>query len=69
MSFNATLLGLIVLVLIPIFGLVSYFLGKRKTTTPIIVGIIGGFLGLVPILGLIFIAVLALKSDLSKEAV
>jgi len=67
MSINATLLGIIVLFLIPIFALVSYFLGKRKTTTPIIVAVIGGFLGLVPVLGLVFIAVLALKSDLPKE--
>ena len=51
MSINATLLGTIVLVLVPVFALVSYFLG------------------LVPVLGLIFIAVLALKSDLPKEAV
>ena len=36
MSINATLLGTIVLVLVPVFALVSYFLGKRKPLHPLL---------------------------------
>jgi predicted PurR-regulated permease PerM len=69
MSIDATFFGFIVLGLGAVFALVSYFLGKRKTNNPITVAVIGGLLGLIPVLGLIFIAVLALKSDIPKEAV
>jgi uncharacterized membrane protein len=63
-SFNLTLIGIVFLILVPLFGGVSYYLGKRKTSTPIMVGVMGGFLALIPMLGIIFIAVLVFKNDL-----
>jgi len=68
MNISATFLGYFVLVLFPLFAAISYFLGKRKTSTPIVVVVIGGLLGLIPLFGLIFIAVLALKQDIETTA-
>ena len=68
MNISATLIGQIIVILIPVFAAISYYLGKRKTSTPIVVAVIGGLLGLIPLFGLIFIAVLALKKDIETTA-
>ena len=68
MNINATLIGQIIVILIPVFAAISYYLGKRKTSTPIVVAVIGGLLALIPLFGLIFIAVLALKKDIETTA-
>ncbi|KZY42104.1 hypothetical protein A3733_04305 [Pseudoalteromonas shioyasakiensis] len=68
MNINATLIGQIIVILIPVFAAISYYLGKRKTSTPIVVAVIGGLLALIPLFGLIFIAVLALKQDIEITA-
>ncbi|WP_199524994.1 hypothetical protein [Pseudoalteromonas sp. bablab_jr011] len=67
MNINASFINYLMLILVPFFAVMSY-LGKRKTTTPIIVAIIGGLLGLMPLFGLVFIAVLALKKDIETSA-
>jgi|TARA_Y100000815_G_C12910854_1_gene337833 4-hydroxybenzoate polyprenyltransferase len=67
-NISATLIGQIIFILIPVFAAISYYLGKRKTSTPIVVAVIGGLLGLIPLFGLIFIAVLALKKDIETTA-
>ncbi|GGE86496.1 hypothetical protein [Pseudoalteromonas gelatinilytica] len=68
MNINATLIGQIIVILIPVFAAISYYLGKRKTSTPFVVAVIGGLLALIPLFGLIFIAVLALKQDIETTA-
>ncbi|URQ85107.1 hypothetical protein J8Z28_10885 [Pseudoalteromonas sp. SCSIO 43088] len=68
MNISATLIGQIIVILIPVFAAISYYLGKRKTSTPIVVAAIGDFLALIPLFGLIFIAVLALKQDIETTA-
>ena len=68
MSVSRSFIGFFILILIPFFAVISYYLGKRKTTTPVIVAIIGGLLGFMPLFGLIFIAVLALKKDIESSA-
>lgn len=68
MNISATLIGQIIFILIPVFAAISYYLGKRKTSTPIVVAVISGLLGLIPLFGLIFIAVLALKKDIETTA-
>ena len=71
MNINATLFGellaFIFILSIPLFIWLSYRLGKRKTTTPKLVAVIGGILALVPFLALIYIAMLSLKTDLKTE--
>ncbi|MGO2479309.1 MAG: hypothetical protein ACTH7Q_13300 [Pseudoalteromonas sp.] len=71
MSINATLFGellaFIYILSILLFTWLSYALGKRKTTTPKLVALIGGVIALVPFLALIYIAVLSLKADLKTD--
>jgi len=71
MSINATLFGeflvFIIVLCIPIFAVISYKIGKRKSTMPGVLAFVGGCLALFPLLALIFIAVLALKKDLPKS--
>lgn len=63
MDINATFLGQFIFISAIVIGLVSYYLGRRKTQTPVITGLLGFVLGLVPLLGLIYLVVLVLKRD------
>ena len=72
MSFNLTLFGeflaFFIVLCVPIFAVASYKIGKRKSTNPGVIAFVGGCLSLILPLGLIFIAILALKKDLPKKA-
>lgn len=63
MNINATVLGEIILVTVLIVGILSYYLGKRKTQTPKIATMIGILLSFIPPLGFIYIAIMVLKND------
>ena len=71
MNINATLLGEIifisVIVIVIVTGVLSYYLGKRKTNTPIMATFIGVLLAFIPPLGLIYIAILVLKNDINQN--
>lgn len=67
MSFNATLVGQFLVVFALIMGALTYYLGRRKTNTPIIAGVLGALLSLMPLLGLIYAAALVLKSDVKES--
>lgn len=64
MDINATLIGQMVLISAIVIGAISYYLGKRKTQTPVITGLIGFALGLVPLFGIIYLVVLSFKQDI-----
>ncbi|RUO18521.1 hypothetical protein CWE08_11430 [Aliidiomarina iranensis] len=64
MDINATFAGQFLFVCGVIIGLVGYYLGRRKTQTPVLAGVLGFVLGLIPILGLIYLVVLMLKKDI-----
>ncbi|KFZ32063.1 hypothetical protein IDSA_05160 [Pseudidiomarina salinarum] len=66
MNINMTLVGQGILLIAIIFGLISYYLGRRKTTNPVIAGFIGFVLSLVPLLGIIYLAILVLKKDVNE---
>lgn len=66
MTIGGELLATILLPFIVLFGVLAYFLGRKKTTTPVITGILGGLSGLFPPLGVIFLMLLVLKSDTDK---
>ncbi|MGM0428769.1 MAG: hypothetical protein ACQEQ2_00520 [Pseudomonadota bacterium] len=63
MNFNATLLGQVILIFIPIIVILSYYLGKRKTQTPKLATLIGFILAFIPPLALVYIAALVIKND------
>tara|TARA_R110000868_G_scaffold88008_4_gene245579 strand:- start:72 stop:302 length:231 start_codon:yes stop_codon:yes gene_type:complete len=63
-NINATLFGGFVIGLAVVMTAVSYYLGKRKTATPILAAIIGFFSAIIPPLALIYLIVLVLKRDI-----
>ena len=50
------------------FGMLSYSLGRKKTTNPKLTGILGAVLGLFPLLGVIFLIALVLKADITAPS-
>ena len=67
MNINATLIGEIIFISVIVIGALSYYLGKRKTSTPKMATLIGVLLSFLPPLGLIYLAVLVLKSDINQN--
>lgn len=69
MNINATILGQFIFISMIVITGLSHHLGKRKTQNVKITTFIGFLLSFMPPLGLIFIAVLALKNDVSNNNV
>ncbi len=63
MNINATLLGEFVFIFMLIIGLLSYLLGRHKTSTPVITGVLGFFLAIVPPLGIIYLFILWFRKN------
>lgn len=68
MNINATVLGELIALSALIMGGVCYYLGRRKTQTPILAGFLGVILTLIPPLGLIYLVVLVLKKDINATS-
>ena len=45
-----------------------YYLGRRKTQTPVLAGVLGTVLSIMPPLGLVYLAVLVLKNDVNSSS-
>lgn len=67
MDINATILGQFIFISMIVITGLSYYLGKRKTQNVKPTTFIGFLLSFMPPLGLIFVAVLALKNDVSNN--
>ena len=67
MNFNATVMGQIIFVLAFIMAFVCFYLGKRKTQTPILASIIGFFSALIRPLALVYLIVLVCKKDVQSN--
>ena len=48
MNINATLFGQIIIILAIFMAIAGYYLGKRKTTTPVVTSVIAFFTAFVP---------------------
>jgi hypothetical protein len=68
MNLNATVVGQVIVIFALVVGVASYLLGRRKTQTPILAGVLGAVLSIVPLFGLIYLVVLMLKSDVNLGA-
>ena len=68
MNINATLLGEIMIVFILVVGVLSYYLGRRKTQTPILAGLLGLVLSIIPPFGLVYLVVLVFKKDVGSTS-
>ncbi len=67
MDINATILGQFIFISMIVITGLSYYLGKRKTQNVKTTTFIGFLLSFMPPLGLIFVAVLGLKNDVSNN--
>lgn len=63
MDINMTLFGQLLFISFIIVGCLSYYLGKRKTSTPKIATFIGVVLCITPPLNIVYLVVLMLKDD------
>jgi RsiW-degrading membrane proteinase PrsW (M82 family) len=67
MNINATLFGQVVIALAVVMAILGYYLGKRKTQTPILTAVVAFFTALVPPVALLFLVVLVLKNDVQPN--
>jgi len=67
MNINATLFGQLIFLSFFIVGGLSYYLAKRKTTTPKIATLIGVLLCITPPLNIVYLIVLLLKKDIAPN--
>lgn len=63
MTISTMQLGLLILLLMIIIGIISYFLGVRKTDSPFKASALGFVFSVIPVLGIIYVMYLASKED------
>jgi hypothetical protein len=68
LNINATLLGEFIALFALIMGAVCYYLGRRKTQTPVLAGLLGFVLSLIPPFALVYFVVLLLKKDVGSTS-
>ena len=68
MDIDVTVMGQVISVFVVVIGLLSYYLGRRKTQTPILAGLLGAVLAIVPVIGAVYLVVLVLKNDINSSA-
>ena len=68
MNINISFIGELVFYSMFIVGALSYYLGKRKTTSPKIAVLIGVVLCIIPPLNIAYLFVLMLKNDVAVES-
>jgi hypothetical protein len=68
LNINATLVGQIMFVFVLVVGALSYYLGRRKTQTPVLAGLLGVVLCIIPPFALVYLVVLVLKKDVGSTS-
>ena len=63
MMFSVMQLGLIILSSMIIVGIISYFIGVRKSNSPFKASALGFVFSIIPVLGIIYVLYLASKED------
>ncbi|MFT5815324.1 MAG: hypothetical protein ACI9VT_003096 [Psychroserpens sp.] len=64
MNISTTQIGFIILSMMIIVGIISYFLGVRKTNSPFKASALGFIFSIIPVLGIIYVIYLASKDDI-----
>ena len=60
--------GQFVIVFALVMGALCYYLGRRKTQTPVLAGLLGVVLSIIPPFGLVYLVVLVLKKDVGSTS-
>ncbi|MGI2124547.1 glycosyltransferase 87 family protein [Shewanella baltica] len=68
MNINATVYGQFAIVFALVMGALCYYLGRRKTQTPVLAGLLGVMLSIIPPFGLVYLVVLVLKKDVGSTS-
>jgi hypothetical protein len=66
LNINATLYGQYVILFAVIMGGICYYVGRRKTQTPVLSALLGALLSIMPPFGLVYLVALVLKKDLTS---
>jgi ABC-type multidrug transport system permease subunit len=66
MDMSTTELGLLILATMIIIGIISYFIGVRKTDSPYKASALGFVFSIIPVLGIIYVIYLIFKEDLNR---
>ncbi|WP_160154183.1 hypothetical protein [Microbulbifer sp. ALW1] len=66
MNINLTVIGQFIAIFAVVIAVISYYLGRRKTETPVLAAVLGGVFSIVPVFGLIYVVFLLFKRDLVK---
>jgi len=67
MTFSTIQLGLMILSVMIIVAVISYFIGRRKTHSPIKASALGFVFSIIPVLGIIYVIYLASQEDVSES--
>ncbi len=67
MNINLTVIGQFISIFAVVVAIISYYLGRRKTETPVLAALLGAVFSIVPIFGLIYVVVLMFKRDLVQS--
>ena len=67
MTFTIIQLGLMILSVMIIVAVISYFLGLRKTNAPFKAAALGFVFSVIPVLGIIYVIYLASKEDIIES--
>ncbi|MCT6699775.1 hypothetical protein [Rheinheimera sp. 4Y26] len=68
MNISAALIGQLILVLMLVTGACSYYLGRRKTQTPVLAAVLGVVLAVIPPFALLYLLVLWFKKDVASAS-
>lgn len=66
MNIGAEIFGQIAFFTAIVCAAIGFYLGRRKTHSPLLTALVGFFCGLFPPFGAVFIIVLALRKDLPQ---
>ncbi|MDO7086005.1 hypothetical protein WNY51_10480 [Pseudocolwellia sp. AS88] len=64
MNFTLIEMGSAVAAFMIVVGIISYIIGKKKSTTPVRAALLGTVFSVIPVLGIIYVFYLANKEDL-----
>ena len=67
MTFSTIQLALCILAVMVIVGVISYYLGIRKTNSALKASALGFIFSIIPVLGIIYVVYLATKEDITES--
>jgi len=66
MNFTVEQMGAAVGLFMVVVGIISYLIGKKKSTTPVKAALLGTVFSVIPVLGIIYVFYLMSKEDLKS---